>query len=457
MDRLTQATLESSNDQDLLLSAEMSDIEKQGSGEPQLITFARLLWPKRILVGRFTLVGLLLGWAIALFMPRTYVTTVQLMPPDSSTLSGSSTMLGLMMGGMASGGVSSGSSSTPAGGLAGAVGDLLGTQRPGPLLIGILSSRTLSDHIIDRFDLRKVYGIRTYTRTRKKLLSRVAFREDKKSGIIVIDVSDHDPARATAMGQAYIEELNALLSHVNNSAASREREFLEHRLSAVDLELQSAAKELSEFSSHNATLDPDNQGKAMLDAAAMLQGQLVAAKSELSGLEQIYTNENVRVRTLRAHISELEQQINDLAGKGYGGSDKLDPNALFPSVRQLPVLDRQYADLYRRAKVDEVVFELLTEAYEMAKVQEAKDTPSAKVLDPPRLPERPANTPPLILAVGGSFMGFLLVSVWVIADEQWPRDDPYRIFLQEISAGAMDRWREFRAQVGSLFSKRHSS
>ena len=53
----------------------------------------------------------------------------------------------------------------------------------------------------------------------------------------------------------------------------------------MNAELESATKDLSEFSSRNATLDPQDQGKAMLDAAAILQGQLIAAKSELSGLQ----------------------------------------------------------------------------------------------------------------------------------------------------------------------------
>lgn len=458
MNPLTQTEIDNSNDQDLLLSAEMGDIDvSERSGDPQLIAYARLLWPQRMLIAKATLAGLLAGCLIALLIPRTYEATVQLMPPDSATLSGSSTLLGMIMGGMANGTSGSGSSGSSAGGLAGAVGDLLGNQRPGPLLIGILTSRTLSDHIIDRFDLRKIYGKKTYIATRKKLLSRTAFQEDKKSGIISMAIRDRDPSRATAMAQAYIDELNRVLSVVNNSAASREREFLEHRLAEMNLELQSATKDLSEFSSKNATLDPENQGKAMLDAAAILQGQLVAARSELSGLEQIYTSENVRVRSLRAHITELEQQVNELGGKGYSGSDKLDPNALYPSVRQLPVLDRQYADLYRRAKVDETVFQLLTEAYEMAKVQEAKDTPSAKVLDAPKMPERPSNLPRPFVAVLLAFVTLIGTSVWLIADQQWSRQDPYRQFLTEVVTGTRQQLRDLNLSFRTFISQRRNS
>jgi len=459
VDRLTNTTLENSNDPDLLLSQEMRDVvAEQSRTEPQMLAVARLLWPKRVLLAKATLIGFLTAATIAFLIPKSYEATVLLMPPDSSSLSGSSMgALGMALGLGAAGLSSSSSSGMPAGGLAGAVGDLLGSQKPGALLIGIMSSRTVSDRIIDRFDLRKVYSLKTYAATRKKLLSRVTFREDKKSGLISIAVDDHDRARATDMAKAYIEEVNVVLSHVNNSASTREREFLEGRLAAMKTEVQAAAKDLSDFSSRNATLDPEDQGKAMLDAAAMLQGQLIAAKSELSGLQQIYTPENVRVRSLQAHIAELEQQLNDLGGKNYAGSTKLDPNDLYPSIRQLPVLGREYSELYRRAKMDEVIYELLTEAYEMAKVQEAKDTPSVKVLDAARLPEKPNWPPRLLFAIGGAFLGFCFMSIFIVSAESWSDDDPYKVFLAEVSETAGRDFARLRQRLSKLVSRQGNS
>jgi len=44
----------------------------------------------------------------------------------------------------------------------------------------------------------------------------------------------------------------------------------------------------------------------------------------------------------------------------------------YPTIRSLPLLGAKYADYYRRAKIQETVFELLTEQYELAKVQEVR-------------------------------------------------------------------------------------
>lgn len=450
MNPFAGTTLEGSTERDLALN----EIQGGELANPVLprgsVAWIRLLWERRLLLMKTTLAALLSATVLTFLIPNSYESYVQLMPPDSSSLSGSSGMLGMLLAAGGMGGNSTSGSGGVASGLAGTVSDLLGGQKPGPLFIGILSSRTISDRIIDRFDLRKVYWKKTYVAARKKLLSRVEFTEDKKSGIIKIAVQDRDRQRATAMAQAYVDELNTLLAQVNTSAASREREFLEKRLTVVNAELGKASKDLSEFSSHNATLDPEDQAKAMLESAASLQGQLIAAKSELSGLQQIYTNENVRVRSLQAHIAELEQQLNNFGGKGYSGATALDPNSLYPPIRQLPVLGRQYLDLYRTVKIDETVYEMLTESYEMAKVEEAKETPSVKVLDAAKVPERSSGPPRPSLAFLGAVLGFLLGAAWIAGNEYWSAIDPHeprKLFITEMLTDIRCDWARVKARV----------
>jgi len=454
VDRSSQTTLESSNDQDLALASGVQgsrDLERE-NGEPRLLVVLRLLWYQRVALAKAALVGMVITAFVTFLIPNTYEAGIQLMPPDSSSLSGGMAMLGLLMGQSDMGSTGSAAGASSAGsGIAGTVGELLGGQRPGALFVGILGSRTLADRLIDRFDLRKVYWRRTYVATRKKLNSNTIVLEDRKSGLIRIVVSDHDRVRAAAMATAYVEELNRLLGQVNTSSASREREFLEQRLNTVHQELQVSEKGLSQFSSKNMTLNPEDQGKAMLEAAAVLQGQLIAAQSELSGLEEIYTGENVRVRSLKAHVAELQQQINKVGGKDYAGATTLDPSALYPSLRQLPVLDLQYVELYRRVKVDETVFELLTKAYELAKVQEAKDTPSAKILDAARLPEKAAWPPRLWLTLGGTLLSFFLACCWIVGVERWSEVDPhqpYKAFLcREILPATRSGWQRIASRI----------
>ena len=111
----------------------------------------------------------------------------------------------------------------------------------------------------------------------------------------------------------------------------------------------------------------------------------------------------------------------------------------YPTIRSLPLLGAKYSDYYRRAKIQETVFELLTEQYELAKVQEAKETPSVKVLDPAKIPERKSFPPRLLIMCLGTFLAFALSVVWVLGLARWEEadpKDPRKVLAQEV-AGAL--------------------
>jgi uncharacterized protein involved in exopolysaccharide biosynthesis len=323
------------------------------------------------------------------------------------------------------------------GGLGSMAGDLLGMQNSGALFVGILNSRTVQDHLIDKFELRKVYRESMQEDARRELSANTAISEDRKSGIITITVTDRNPQRVAALAQQYVTELDGVVSQLSTSSAGRERVFLEGRLKQVKLDLESAEKEFSEFASKTGAIDIKEQGKAMLTAAASLQGQLIAAESELEGLKQIYTENNVRVRSLRARVAELRAQLEKVGGKEDIARDATNQSdeSTYPSIRRLPLLGVSYADLYRRTKVQEAVFETLTQEYELAKVAEAKEIPSVKVLDPANVPERKSFPPRLVVMLLGTFFCLALAAGWVLARERWEEIDshaPPKLFAHEV-------------------------
>jgi len=325
------------------------------------------------------------------------------------------------------------------GGLGSMAGDLLGVKSSGALFIGVLRSQTAQDRLIQQFDLKKLYGKRLIADARTKLDENTSISEDRKSGIITISVTDHSPQRAAALANAYVDELNTLVSELSTSSAHRERVFLEERLKVAKRDLDSAVNELAQFSSKNRTLDIQQEGKAMLDAAGAIAGEMIAAQSQLEGLRQIYTDNNSRVRSLNARVAELRKQLEKLGGtqanavNGASASAEQsgDPSAAkagsglpYPTIKSLPLLGAKYADYYRRAKIQETVYELLTEQYELAKVQEAKETPSVKVLDPARIPEKKSFPPRLVIMFLGTFLTFALSIVWVLGSARWEETDP---------------------------------
>ena len=387
-----------------------SVLEAPRTAEFVLTVFDLLAQHRRQIV-RIVLGSAIILTAIAFLIPKRYEATARLMPPDQSN--SAAAMLGLM--------------ASKGGDTLGALaGDALGLRTPGATVVGVLNSRTVQDDLINQFDLRKIYGEARYEDARKILQRRSDVSEDKKSGIITINVQDRDAQRAAALARAYIDDLNLRIEKLTTSAARREREFLEQRLHTVKTQLDDATLRLSKFSSKNMTFDPQIQGKAMIEAASTLQGQLIAAETELSGLQQIYGPENARVKAASARVGELRSKLRGLSGS-EGSSGQLGP-----SLEQLPLLGNTYYDLARQAKIDEAVYEALTKQYELAKVQEAKEVPSIRVLDEPVVPEKKVWPPRLIIIIFGTLLMFVLSVLFYVARnvfDRLPLEDPRRILV----------------------------
>jgi uncharacterized protein involved in exopolysaccharide biosynthesis len=397
--------------------------EETSPGGENSIVYLQLLWQHRRVLARAVLYGLMASVLLAFLIPARYESTARLMPPDNSQTGGLAMAAAALSGG--------------AGGLGSIAGDMLGLKSTSDIFVGILSSRTVQDKLIMEFELKKLYRDRRMEDARKDLAERTGISVDRKSQIITIIVTDHDPKRAAAMGEAYVAELNRLVAELSTSSARRERIFLEERLKAVSQDLEAAEKEFSQFSSKNTAIDIKEQGKAMVEAAATLQGQYIAAQSELEGLKQIYTDSNVRVRSVRARIGELKRQLEKLGGKGEQDSEPSGQQTdfLYPSIRKLPLLGVTYADLYRRTRVQEAVFESLTKEYEMAKVQEVKEIPTVKVLDSPSIPEKKSYPPRLAITLLGTTLALAAATIWVLGKTGWDQtdsNDPRKAFAQEV-------------------------
>ena len=362
----------------------LSTISVGASAPSELLASLQLLWEQRRLLWRVAIVALAIGAVTAFLIPRRYESTVSIMPPDS--FSGNE---GLMMSALAG---------KAAPGLSGMAGTLLGMKSSGALFVTLAGSRTVQEHIVERFHLQHVYGDRYEQDARKTLNEHTEIAEDRKSGVITFIVRDGSAQRAHDIAQAYVEELNSLVAQVSTSSARRQRIFIEQRLTTVRADLEDAEKQFGDFASRNTALDIKEQTKAMVESGALLQGQLIAAQSELQSLEQVYSSNNVRVRAAQARIDELNRQLHQMGGTDASLlSDGSHSDQLYPSIRKLPLLGVQWADLYRRMEIQETVYEMLNQQYELARIEEAKEIPTVNLVDPADLPEKKVFPPRLLI------------------------------------------------------------
>jgi capsule polysaccharide export protein KpsE/RkpR len=406
---------------------------------------AMLLWKHRRLLARVTAIAFLVSLCLAFLIPKRYKSSGSIMPPDQQS-SGGAMMLAAL------------ARSSSLGGLGTLASGLLGSHTTTALFINLLHSGTVSGHLIDRFQLQHLYRNRYRADTAKHLARRTTVTEDKKSGVITVEVEDEDPVRARDMAQAYLDELNKLVTQTSTSSAHRERVFIEGRLHSVSADLERAQLDLSEFSSRNSTIDIKEQTHAMVDAGARVQGELLVAQSGLESLRQIYGDGNVRVHETEARIASLQRELEKMTGSsaplpGADGakSDVEDKGELYPPLRQLPRLAVPYADLYRRVRVQETVYELLTQQYEMARIDEAKDVPVVSVIDSPGVPEKKSFPPRLLLTLALTFFVFATTAALILMRDYWSRIDPGnpgKMFAAEVLLAVRKRTRSIVVRRG---------
>jgi uncharacterized protein involved in exopolysaccharide biosynthesis len=418
---------------------------------PDWVASTSLLWERRRLLLRIAAISLLISLLIAFTLPKQYKSSAQIMPPSNPSM-GTAVLAALTGRGLGS-----------LNGLSSLAGSLLGGNNSTALFVDLLRSGTVVDHLIDRFQLQAVYHKRYRVDTAKHLAHNTTITDDKKSGVISITVEDTDPRRARDLAQGYLDELNLLVNRTSTSSAHQERVFIEKRLQKVKADLGQAQQRMSEFSSTHSTVDIKEQTRAMVDAASRLQAQMILEQANLDSLRQIYGDSNVRVRATQARIAALQGQLSKISGSSAPlaaepSSESDDDRStgkqyeLYPPLRQLPRLAVPYADLYRQVQVQETLFELLTQQYELARIQEAKDVPVVSVIDSPGIPEKKSFPPRLLLAELLTLVSTSIAAALLLAWHRWSRissSDPRKALAQQICSTLSATWKWRRPHAGA--------
>src|SRR6185312_190806 len=165
----------------------------------------------------------------------------------------------------------------------------------------------------------------------------------------------------------------------------------------------------------------------------------IAAQSALDSLEQVYGSDNIRVRAARARIAALKRELEKMGGSSapLSPATTADDTALpYLPLRQVPRLAVPYANLYREVQVQETVYNLLTQQYELARIQEAKDVPVVNVIDPPGIPEKRSFPPRTLFTLVFVALALILTCFVLLGQHHWmllDPDDPRRRFAREVA------------------------
>lgn len=322
--------------------------------------------------------------AYALSAKPIFTAQASIMPPQQQS-SGMSALLGQL------------------GGLAGAAGGISGLKNPNDLYIGMLQSRTVADKLIARFKLQSRYEQETVEEARKTLQQKSSFVSGK-DGLIAVAVDDTDPQFAATLANAYVDELKALNRSLAVTDAAKRRLFFEQQLKDTKAQLAAAETDLRKTQEATGLILPEGQLPAIVSSVTQLRATIAAKEVQLEAMKSFATAQNPAYIKAQQELSGLHEQLAKLETGQRGNGDLLVPTGKFAQS------GLEYMRKLRELKYQETIFELLSKQYELAKIDEAKDSSLIQVLDtavPPELKSKPKRT--LIVALG--LLGGLIIGI----------------------------------------------
>ena len=347
------------------------DEADQGVGLLELGVILKSRW--KVLIGVPLLAGVV-AYGIAAVLPPTYTAQTTFLPPQQQQSSAASALSSL--GALA--------------GLAGASS----VKSPADQYIALMQSTTVSDRIVDQFNLMSVYEKSLRVDARGVLNKNVSIASGKKDGLIAVTVDDEDPKRAADIANAYVEQLRILSSSLAVTEAQQRRVFFEKQLEQTKNRLTEAqrALEASGFTEGALRSEP----KSAAETYARLQAEVTDAEVRLQTMRGAYNESAPEFRAAQDRLTALRGQLARTE-RVRGGRDESD-----------------YVGKYREFKYQETLFELFSRQYELARVDESREGALIQVVDTATPPERRSKPRRAVLAVGTVLVVGILLAVTLI-------------------------------------------
>lgn len=347
----------------------------------------KVLWQSRRVVVISTVACGTAALAVALLLPPVFTARSSIMPPQQQS-SGMAAALGSLsaLAGVGGGGA---------------------LKNPNDLYVGILKSQNVADSLIKRFDLKRRFDVKTLVEARA-VLDKIANIQSAKSGLIEIAVEEKDPAFAARLANAYIEELKRVNQSLAVTDAAKRRLFFERQLKDVRGELSIAEAQLEKLQKITGLILPEGQVSGVIKATADLKASIAAKEIQLAAMRSFATDKNPDFIRTQQELQALRQQLHQLSASNN------DESGLLPGVAKLPENGLAYVRALREIKYQEALLEAMSKQYELARVEEARDSSLIQVLDAATIPDRKSGPKRALIVLMGSLLGAMASMAYVL-------------------------------------------
>jgi tyrosine-protein kinase Etk/Wzc len=177
--------------------------------------------------------------------------------------------------------------------------------------------------------------------------------------------------------------------------------------------LTAAEEAMAKTQQSTGVLQIDSQARALIEAAAVLRGQVMAKQVQIEGMRSFATEDNPNLALAKQELAALQGQLERIAGSQEDvGSD------INLSKGRVTQAGMEYLRRYRDLKYEETVFELLAKEFEIAKLDEAKEGAIVQVVDPAIPPDKRSSPQRTLIVIIAAMSAFIVACSWVVFRER---------------------------------------
>jgi tyrosine-protein kinase Etk/Wzc len=288
---------------------------------------------------------------------------------------------------------------------------LAGGNSESDKFLAILKSGTMTNDVINKFELRKEYDRENdfYEKVVKDWESNSSF-DVQSEGNLTIVVYDKNPQKAADIANYLVVRLNEINTKLSVQNATANRGFVEKRFLQCKGDIDSLETKMKTFQEKFGVIAVPEQIEATVKSMASVYVDLYQKEIQFNVMKQTYGLDHPLTTRAKIEMDELRKKINQI-NSGSDESQK-DVKLLIP-FKQAPQLANEYLKIYQNLKIQYTILEFIQPLYEQAKIEEVRNTPSVIVLDkagPADRKARPKGTIYAMIAFIFSLLtGFFLI------------------------------------------------
>lgn len=263
----------------------------------------------------------------------------------------------------------------------------------------LLNSRTMSDKVIDNFDLHTAYDIEFRSEVYNALSENTVFVDNEDGSFTIVCMYEEDPVKAAEMANFYYRELVEKVAEIDRELAGSYREFVEHNYDERVQVRSDLGEQMKSYQESTGIIEINAQIKSVVNTIAELEFEKIKAEIELEVLKKGVQADHPKITQFEQAVAIYQQKINQVKRSNQY------TNIAYQSI---PEQGLEYLGLLRDYKIEEKLTEYLALQLEQAKLEESRNTSNLFLLDeavPSDKKFRPTRSTKLILIMifSGSF------------------------------------------------------